>query len=504
MPRFLLALFVPLFGLSSPLLAEPLAAQLGRQVTVRAHLIAPDTPFSARVVTIVGPEVGPTVLVVGGVHGDEPAGSLAAEQIAGWTPTRGTLIVVPRANGPALEAGTRRIPLAAAGAGAVDDERDLNRCFPSSDDELPQGALPAAIWDLVREFEPDYLLDLHEGYDFAQIEPKSVGSTIISDASPASLGRAAAMVGALNESIADEKKHFIVKNTAVSGSLARAVHDVLGIPSMTLETTTKGQAVAFRTRQHRILVATFLTGLGMLDHGPDVLVGTEADPGETLVALYVSADVGGSGPDRIEAQLEASGGFEVRRVCASDIRAGVLDEFDVVLFPGGSGSAQANSIGEDGRDAVRAFVEAGGGYVGICAGAYLAANNYSWSLGILDANVIDSNNWARGVGNVAIEFTNEGAERVGAGAREVALHYANGPIYAPAHDAELPDFRVLAWFRGEVTKAGVAGGVMPNTPAIVVGRYGAGSVVCSSAHPELSRGCEELVRSLVELAAAEH
>ena len=70
MPRFLLALFVPLFGLSSPLLAEPLAAQLGRQVTVRAHLIAPDTPFSARVVTIVGPEVGPTVLVVGGVHGD--------------------------------------------------------------------------------------------------------------------------------------------------------------------------------------------------------------------------------------------------------------------------------------------------------------------------------------------------------------------------------------------------------------------------------------------------
>ncbi|QDU83077.1 Succinylglutamate desuccinylase / Aspartoacylase family protein [Planctomycetes bacterium Pla163] len=505
MVRFLIALLVPLFGLCPTVLAEPLAAQLGRQLTIHAQHIAPDTPYSARVVTIVGPAEGPTVLVVGGVHGDEPAGAMAAEQIAGWTPTRGTLIVVPRANGPALEAGTRRVPRAAAEAGAVDDERDLNRCFPRSDDDRPDGALPAAIWDLVQELEPDYLLDLHEGYHFTQIEPKSVGSSIISDASPASLARAAAMVGELNASIADEKKHFIVKNTAVSGSLARAAHDVLGIPSMILETTTKGQAVAFRARQHRILVATFLTGLGMLDHGPDVLVGTEADPDETLVALYASAGVGGVGPDRLEELLEAAGPddgrFEVRRVCASDIRAGVLAEFDVVVFPGGSGSAQANSIGADGRDAVRAFVEGGGGYVGICAGAYLAANNYSWSLGILDADVVDREHWARGEGNVDVELTSRGASTLEAESRDLVLRYANGPIFAPARDPNLPDYRVLAWFRGEVEKAGVPGGVMPNTPAIVSGRFGTGRVVCSSPHPEQSAGCEALVRDLVGLAA---
>lgn len=511
MLRLLLALLVPPFvslaGLCPPLLAEPLAAQLSQQPAVRAHDIAPDTPYSARVVTIVGPEEGPTVLIVGGVHGDEPAGARAAEQIAGWTPTRGTLIVVPRANGPALEAGTRRVPRAAAAAGAVGDERDLNRCFPRADDDAPKGGLPAAIWELVRELEPDYLLDLHEGYHFAQIEPKSVGSSIIADASPASLARAAAMVGALNASIADEKKHFVVKEVAVSGSLARAAHEVFGIPSMILETTTRGQAVAFRARQHRILVGTFLTGLGMLDHGPDVLVGTEADPGETLVALYVSSGVGGTGPNRVEAQLEAlsseDGGFEVRRVCASDIRAGVLDQFDVVIFPGGSASAQANSIGASGRDAVRAFVDAGGGYVGICAGAYLAANNYTWSLGILDADVIDREHWARGVGDVQVELTSRGALHLDTKGRELSLHYANGPIYAPSRDKDLPSYRVLAWFRSEVRKAGVPGGVMADTPAIVLGRFGAGKVVCSSPHPEQSLGCEQLVRSLVGLAAGE-
>ena len=43
---------------------------------------------------------GPTVLVVGGVHGNEPAGASAAGQIQHWPVKRGRLIVVPRADGP--------------------------------------------------------------------------------------------------------------------------------------------------------------------------------------------------------------------------------------------------------------------------------------------------------------------------------------------------------------------------------------------------------------------
>lgn len=463
--------------------------------------IAGQTAWETQVFTVRGAEEGPTVLVVAGVHGNEPAGWLAAEQIAGWTPTRGTLIVVPRANVPALAKGMRRVPRSAAGAGATREQRDLNRCFPMSEDEAPAGALPAALWELVRELEPDYLLDLHEGHDFTQVRPTSVGSSIISDATPGSLARAAAMIASLNDTIGDEHKRFVVKTTAVAGSLARAANEVLGVPSMILETTVKGQAVTFRARQHRILVATFLTALDMLDHGPDVLVGSAACPDDVRVAMYVSAGVGGSGPDRIEAILESEPGFIVRRVCGSDLRAGVLAQFDVVVFPGGSGSSQAKSIRASGRDAVRDFVDEGGGYVGICAGAYLAANNYDWSLDILDANVIDRENWARGTGDVELGLTGLGRSLLDGPGPTFDVYYANGPIYSRSRDAELSNYRVLAWFRGEVRKPGVPGGVMQDTPAIVMGRYGAGHVVCSSPHPELTDGCDALVRELVRLAA---
>lgn len=492
--RLLLVLVAALAALA------PTATGLGLepQAVVTTAPLAPEASWSTEVVTIRAEEPGPTVLVVGGIHGDEPAGSLAAEQIAGWTPTRGTLIVVPRANEAALGAGTRRTPDGAEGAA---DERDLNRCFPMEDGEEPQGELSAALWALVQEHDPDYLLDLHEGYDFTRVQPRSVGSSIISDASPESLARAAAMVASIDETISDAHKKFIVKQTAVAGSLARAANEVLGVPSMILETTKKDQAVTYRARQHRILVATFLTLVDMLDHGPDVLVGTAAGPNDVRVAMYVSAGVSGNGPDAIESILEAEPGFVVRRVSATDVRAGVLDQFDTVIFPGGSASGQARSIREEGRQAVRDFVAAGGGYLGICAGAYLAANNYDWSLDVLDADVIDREHWARGSGDVTLELTGYGRNRLRTNAETVEVRYHNGPIYARSGDRELPNFRVLAWYRSEVHKQGVPGGVMPDTPAIVEGRYGEGRVIASSPHPELSDGHADLVRNLVRLSA---
>lgn len=61
----------------------------------------------------------------------------------------------------------------------------------------------------------------------------------------------------------------------------------------------------------------------------------------------------------------------------SDVRAGALGAgastfFDVVLVPGGSAGADARLMGDLGRKAVQDFVMSGGGYCGICAGAFLA------------------------------------------------------------------------------------------------------------------------------------
>src|SRR5690606_26510786 len=41
---------------------------------------------------------GPTIMIVGGMHGNEPAGAYAAEQIRRWPIVRGKVVAVPRAN----------------------------------------------------------------------------------------------------------------------------------------------------------------------------------------------------------------------------------------------------------------------------------------------------------------------------------------------------------------------------------------------------------------------
>ncbi len=84
-------------------------------------------------------ESGPVVMIVGGVHGNEPAGSRAAEQIRHWEITKGKLIVLPRANDPALKKESRLMPDLSKGLG------NLNRNFPEAVGETPKCTLSKGI-----------------------------------------------------------------------------------------------------------------------------------------------------------------------------------------------------------------------------------------------------------------------------------------------------------------------------------------------------------------------
>lgn len=67
----------------------------------------------------------------------------------------------------------------------------------------------------------------------------------------------------------------------------------------------------------------------------------------------------------------------VEMLRADDIRAGRLDNgFDVIVIPGGSAMTDSRLLGEVGREAIRRFVFNGGGYCGICAGAFLALKGW--------------------------------------------------------------------------------------------------------------------------------
>jgi len=67
---------------------------------------------------------GPVVMIVGGVHGNEPAGANAAEVIRRYPITKGKLVVIPRANVTALAADKRLIPDLDTNLG------NLNRNYP--------------------------------------------------------------------------------------------------------------------------------------------------------------------------------------------------------------------------------------------------------------------------------------------------------------------------------------------------------------------------------------
>lgn len=98
-----------------------------------------------------GDEPGPTVMVVGGMHGDEPAGYESASLIAQWGVDRGRLVVLPEAFKPAIESRSRGV-----------DGRDLNREFPPGSE--PESALARSIWGVVTDEAVDFLFDLHSSH----------------------------------------------------------------------------------------------------------------------------------------------------------------------------------------------------------------------------------------------------------------------------------------------------------------------------------------------------
>lgn len=218
-----------------------------------------------------------------------------------------------------------------------------------------------------------------------------------------------------------------------------------------------------------------------------------SNPDPIRVGVYVDEGAGLSFIDLLFA-LDKFADVHVTRLNADEIRAGELSQVDVLILPGGSGGGQGRFLGERGREAIRRFVRAGGGYIGICAGAYLATADYPWSLHILDARVLDREHWNRGVGRVKLKLSELGQQTLRFDAAELEILYAQGPLLAPGNRADLDDYQELATFRTEVAKNGAPQGVMQGTTAIAKGTFGQGRVVCFSPHPELTPGLERLVQ----------
>jgi len=224
------------------------------------RLLLPGTRWETRYAVADSGASGPTVLVTAGIHGNERAPPHAARTIGTWKPIRGLIVVFPEVNRPALAAGTRHTPRARF--------PDLNRTFPTAETPEARGELGRALWQKVLEIAPDWVLDLHEGYDFNRRTKKSMGSSIVYVNDPRTQALTLAMAErlrtAVNRTIGDPTKAFTLISPGPKASLARSVTALLGVPSLVLETTWPSQPMTVRVAQHVLLVTTCLRALGVL------------------------------------------------------------------------------------------------------------------------------------------------------------------------------------------------------------------------------------------------
>ena len=213
------------------------------------------------------------------------------------------------------------------------------------------------------------------------------------------------------------------------------------------------------------------------------------------VAVYDDKGAFGKGIPCVTEIMSKTADIKLTRLKGADIAAGGLKGYDLVMFTGGSGSAEAAALGEKGREEVRDFVRNGGGYVGICAGAYLACSGFEWGVGVLNAKTVSSK-WRRGQGEVKIT-----GEAFGEKLTDRVIRYANGPIIKADVRKDLPEFETLVSFRSELAENETPVGVMVNAPAMVRSSYGLGRVFTSSPHPEQTAGLEPLVEKAVRWSA---
>ncbi len=215
-----------------------------------------------------------------------------------------------------------------------------------------------------------------------------------------------------------------------------------------------------------------------------------------LAALFMSSVFTSHGARRVEAQVQDLEGVrvavwgslpqdsttavhalfewmnaEVITVYGEDVRDGALDDVDIFAVPGVSEGGTSTALLEEGREALRQFVRAGGSYFGICGG----------SLVPLLATVH------------LYEGTITTGPRVEASIALRSMTVNQGST-GPDLSEEPATYEVLLWSSWAINAINVPGYVAIATytdvdlPGMIAYTYGSGNVFLSSPHPEFEEG----------------
>ncbi len=242
------------------------------------------TSYELHVYKIFGRQPGRTMLIIGGIQGDEPGGFLSADLYTDLTLEKGNLIVVPRANFKSIILFQRGV------------DGDMNRVFNKKEIENDMDRVVEIIKRLMGE--ADVFLNLHDGWGFHRPvyidqlrNPKRFGQSIIVDADEflcndgtrISLGEMARQVlDRVNRRIGD-KRYFMhyfntktsdpdtpfsdMKKTATFYALRKYC-----IPSFGIETSKHLPSLEMKILHHNYAINEFMALFGIVPEQPRILL----------------------------------------------------------------------------------------------------------------------------------------------------------------------------------------------------------------------------------------
>ena len=249
--------------------AETLRHQLdGRRDIARQYLMA-GTEYQTSLYLFDSGVPGPSVLILGGTHGDEPAGYEAAlrlvDRFCSETLLRGKLYIIPEANRNSVQHYRRRIRVPYGN----DIERgNLNRSYPGKADGLPMEQLAFQIGQLVLDNDISVLIDLHEALNFhldieESADRKGLGQTIIYYPNEPSAWLLMNLLSEINQTISDNRQKFSALEQPIEHSASWWAGKYAGIAGFTFETARKNP-LDIRIGYHLKLVGIALRTEGMI------------------------------------------------------------------------------------------------------------------------------------------------------------------------------------------------------------------------------------------------
>jgi len=240
------------------------------------HSFFSGTQYPLKVFFIQGEQPGPTIMVQGGIQGDESSGFITAQLLSQAKVSHGNLIVLPRANVPSINLHQRQVNV------------DMNRRFDQNYNRFYEDRVARVIRFLLAQ--ADAFIHLHEGSGFynptyidPMRNPMRYGQSIIVDTLVYDKIDLAHTVNSvleeLNRTIGSSDYQFQLFNTRTFDQAtdypemrksltcyALAEH---GIPAMAVEVSKDIRQVGWKVRQQLAATVMLLSRLGVQVTPPD-------------------------------------------------------------------------------------------------------------------------------------------------------------------------------------------------------------------------------------------